>query len=242
MHYLDTEHPVALALTAAIQTGNVETLQSMLTKNPELAQAKIREQDGSAARSLLHIATDWPGHFPKVAETIEVLVAAGADVNARFEGFHTETPLHWSASSDDVEALDALLDLGADMEAKGAVIAEGTPLTDARAFKQWKAAFRLVERGAEVSLVDAATLGLMDQVSAFFNGSVQPDQENINVAFWGACHGGRHEAAEYLLEKGAEMNWVANWEPVTGLDTAERNGSLELVQWLRERGGKSASE
>jgi ketosteroid isomerase-like protein len=31
-------------------------------------------------------------------------------------------PLHWAASSDDVEALDALLDAGADIEADGAVI------------------------------------------------------------------------------------------------------------------------
>jgi hypothetical protein len=35
-----------------------------------------------------------------------------------------------------VEVLDALLDAGADIEAKGAVIAGGTPLMDAVAFAQ----------------------------------------------------------------------------------------------------------
>jgi ankyrin repeat protein len=88
---------------------------------------------------LLHVVTDWPGHFPNGATTVAVLVAAGADVNARFTGPHTETPLHWAASSDDVEALDALLDADADLEAPGAVIAGGTPLTDAVAFGQWHA-------------------------------------------------------------------------------------------------------
>ena len=92
------------------------------------------------SRTLLHAATDWPGHFPNNPATVRALVAAGADVDARFTGPHRETPLHWAASSDDVEVLDALLDAGADIEADGAVIAGGTPLTDAVAFGQWAAA------------------------------------------------------------------------------------------------------
>ena len=91
-------------------------------------------------------------------------MAAGADVNARFTGPHTETPLHWAASSDDIEALDALLDAGADIEADGAVIAGGTPMADAVAFGQWKAARRLLERGARTNLWQAAALGLADRV------------------------------------------------------------------------------
>jgi hypothetical protein len=35
----------------------------------------------------------------------------GAHINAPFIGKHAETPLHWAASSDDVDALDALLTL-----------------------------------------------------------------------------------------------------------------------------------
>jgi ankyrin repeat protein len=48
---------------------------------------------------------------------VEVLIGAGADVDARFTGPHRETPLHWAASSDDVEVLAGLLDAGADIEA-----------------------------------------------------------------------------------------------------------------------------
>jgi ankyrin repeat protein len=53
---------------------------------------------------------------------VAALVAAGADVHARFTGPHTETPLHWAASSDDVGVLDALLDAGADIEAPWRVL------------------------------------------------------------------------------------------------------------------------
>ena len=90
--------------------------------------------------------------FPDAAGKLAVLVATGADVNARFTGPHGETPLHWTASSDDIDALDALLDAGADIEVDGAVIAGGTPIADAVAFGQWNAARRLLERGARTNL------------------------------------------------------------------------------------------
>ena len=106
----------------------------------------------------MHIATDWPGHFPNVAATIAALAAAGADVNARTSPHPTdpnclETPLHWAASSNDVTAVDALLDAGADIEATGAVFTGGAPLSDAVVFANWEAAQRLVERGASAHLV-----------------------------------------------------------------------------------------
>lgn len=44
---------------------------------------------------------------------MRALVDAGADVNARFRGPHAETPLHWAASTDDVDVLDALIGCGA---------------------------------------------------------------------------------------------------------------------------------
>ena len=59
--------------------------------------------------------------------------AAGADPNAPGVGRHPETPLHWAASSGDVDAIDALVAAAADIEAPGAVIGDGTPLADATA-------------------------------------------------------------------------------------------------------------
>jgi hypothetical protein len=171
-----------------------------------------------------------------------MLIEAGADVDARFRGPHAETPLHWAASSNDVEVLDALLDAGADIDADGGVIGGGTPLADARAFGQREAAHRLVERGAQVTLVDAATLGMMDRLRGYFTGNSEPSPDEIRHAFWGASHGGQQAAAEYLLVRGADLNWIPPWEALTPLDAAERSEARELAEWLRQRGAKSARE
>lgn len=120
MATIDTEDPLAVTVVEAIHSGDVPTLQRLLTENPGLAIARIGDDDPNGmSRTLLHVATDWPGHFPNGVASVVALVKAGADVNARFRGPHTETPLHWAASSNDVAVLDALLDVGADIEAPG---------------------------------------------------------------------------------------------------------------------------
>jgi ankyrin repeat protein len=224
----------ATQVVKAIQEGDTESLSQVLTANPDLPNVRI---DGQ--RTLLHIATDWPGHFPNVAATIVALVAQGADVNAAFIGRHSETPLHWAASSDDVAALRALLDHGANLEAGGGVIGGGTPMADAVAFGQWKSARILLERGAQTNLWQAAALGLMDRVEQHFTAAPKPHE--ITNAFWCACHGGQMQTAEYLLTLGAELNWIG-YDRLTAQDAATRHGNLELVEWLRQQGAKTAVE
>ncbi|HTE68242.1 MAG TPA: ankyrin repeat domain-containing protein, partial [Actinomycetes bacterium] len=238
-----TQEPLAVAVVEAIQSGEVPALQRLLHEHPGLAAARLGDDDPEGmSRTLLHVATDWPGHFPNGAATVAVLVAAGADVNARFRGPHAETPLHWAASSNDVEVLDALIDAGADLEAPGAVIGGGTPLADARGFGQWQAAHRLVQRGAETTIDDDATLGLLDRLERYFAGATPPAPEEVNRAFWGACHGGQQQCAAYLLDRGADLNWVPGWEELTPLDAAQRSEATELVGWLRGRGARAAAE
>jgi uncharacterized protein len=238
---IDPTDPLAVAVVAAIRGGDLEGLRRLLADHPGLATARIgSDGPGGTTRTLLHVATDWPGHFPNGPAIVALLVEAGAEVDARFGGgSHDETPLHWAASSDDVDVLDALLDAGADLEADGGVIAGGTPLVDARAFGQWRAAHRLVERGARTTIDDAATLGLLDRLESYFAGA-PPDPEDVSRAFWGACHGGQRHCAEYLLDRGADLDWVPPWERLTPRDAAARSGADELVGWLRARGARSA--
>lgn len=234
---LEFENPIAVAAVRAIHTGDTATLTSLLKQNSGLATARIG-RDEPKSRTLLHIATDWPGNFPNGAEAVAVLVAYGADVNAKSIGAHTETPLHWAASCDDVVVLDALLDHGADIEANGACIGGGTPLADAVAFGQWKAARRLIERGAHANLWQAAGLGLIERLKDHFTIAVSPTHEEIANAFWCACHGGQQEAAEYLLGQGAEINWVGH-DKLTPLDAANRSEATGLAEWLTSQGAMS---
>jgi uncharacterized protein len=242
------DDPLATAAVDAIRSGNLEALEQLLGARPALATATI---DG--ARTLLHVATDWPGHFPNGPAVIALLVAHGADVDAQFVGPHAETPLHWAASSDDVAVLDALLDHGSNIEATGSVIGGGTPLADAVAFGQWQAARRLVERGAQTTLWQAAALGLLEQVERHLAGaslphrsprppsSAHPAADEITNAFWCACHGGQRATAEYLINRGTTVNWIG-YDGLTAIDAARRSGADALAEWLYERGGRSAKE
>jgi len=219
----------------SIQRGDTAALAALLRENPDAARARI---DGQ--RTPLHIATDWPGHFPRVQATIRLLAVHGADINAPFQaGKHAETPLHWAESTDDLMALDALLDLGAEIEAPGSVIDGGTPLADAVAFGQWKAARRLIERGARSTLWQSAALGLIDRLRAAFASDAPPSPEESTNAFWSACHGGQVEAAQFLLARGATLNWVGHGG-LTPLDAAVRNGDQELAKWLGSQGAVSS--
>lgn len=213
----------------AIRNGDLRALTDLFRENPALATARI---DGQ--RTLLHVATDWPGHFPNGVATVGMLIEHGADVNAQFIGRHRETPLHWAASSDDVPVLDALLDHGADIEARGGVIGGGTALADAVAFGQWNAARRLVERGAHASLWEASALGRVDRVKEFF-ATQSPKPDEVTNAFWCACHGGQRETAEFLLSRGADLKWIGH-DGLTPLDAANRSHAEDVAAWLRSLG------
>lgn len=242
---IPTDDRRAVAACNAIHSGDTAGLAQLLREHPELVAAAIgTEDDGEACgmtRSLLHVVTDWPGHFPNGPAIVRVLVVAGADVDARVTGLHPETPLHWAASSGDVAVLDALLDAGADIEARGAVIGGGTPISDATAFGQWKAAHRLLERSAQTTFWEASTLGLMDRVESHFAADPPPSADEITAALWGACHGGHLAMAEYLIARGAAINWVG-WDGLTPLDAAKRSGADRVVDFLVRSGAHSAQE
>jgi len=231
--------PLAAALVQAIRTGDVQGLERLLREHPGVAAARLVGARGGS-RTPLHVAADWPGYFPDGARAVRTLIVAGADPNARGEGGTPETPLHWAASSDDLEVADALIDGGADIEAPSGSI--GTPLANAVGYGCWQVARRLVERGARVeTLWQAAALGLMPRVEAFFAAPPGPGREEINDAFWQACHGGQPRAAAYLLSRGADLHWIPDYakEPPLAAAGGVATRSDILISWLRDQGARA---
>lgn len=224
-----TDDAVARSLIELIRAGDVDGLSRLLSAHPGLASERFGSDEQSC--TALHFATDWPGQLPRVARTIELLVAAGAPVDGRFAGPHEETPLHWAASADDIEALDALLDAGADIEADGAVLTGGTPLADAVVFAQWNAARRLVERGATMTIWQAAALGHLDVVQHELEHR-RHDARDITNACWNACRGGQSAVAQLLVAAGADLDWVGH-DGLTPRAVGQASGSTEMADWLR---------
>ncbi len=81
----------------------------------------------------------------------------------------------------------------------------------------------------------------MIRVEMSFASESPPTPDEITNAFWSACHGGQQAAAQYLLERGADLNCVG-YDGLTPLDAATRSGASELVEWLHDRGARSAKE
>jgi len=106
----------AAAAVEAISSGDTKSLKRLLSQNSSLANTRVDNE-----RTLLHVATDWPGHLPNNMETI----ARASRLRRRCQRSVRRPPfrdsLHWAASSNDVGAIDVLLDHGANIEARGSV-------------------------------------------------------------------------------------------------------------------------
>jgi uncharacterized protein len=232
--------PLAIRLTAAVHAGALDDLARLLDEQPELANARITGRRGGW-RTPLHLVADWPGYFPNGPAVVRLLIEAGADSSAPSEDGPSETPLHWAASSDDLEVAVALIDGGADIEARGGSIAGGGPLANAVGYGCWHVARLLVERGASVdALWQAAALGIEERVLELLAADPPPSQDEIDEAFWQACHGGQLRMAELLLARGADIDAQPDYSKQTPLAVA---GSIDtrrgqLVSWLRERGAR----
>jgi len=71
-----------------------------------------------------------------------------------------------------------------------------------------------------------------------------PETEELSQAFWHACAGGQRRAAEYLLMRGADLNWVPDYAKGTPLDAASGLGTQQeaLLSWLHTQGARSSEQ
>jgi hypothetical protein len=76
---------------------------------------------------------------------------------------------------------------------------------------------------------------MMDRVTSFFASESRPTADEVTNAFWCACHGGQRGAAEYLLERGADLRWVG-YDGLTPIGAAQRSHAADVVAWLESLG------
>jgi hypothetical protein len=233
---LPEDSPTAVELLMAVRGGDVDLVRRLLSDNSDLARARFQARGGT--RTVLHVVTDWPGYFPGGPDIVKLLLDAGADPNAGTTPAPSETPLHWAASSDDVDVAVALIDGGADLETPGGSI--GTPLDNAVGYSCWHVARLLVMRGARVEKVwHAGALGMLDRLDTMLAPEIDPEQ--ISQGFWHACAAGQRRAAERLLSAGADLNWEPDYAQGTALDAATGLGTQRenVIEWLRSIGARS---
>jgi ankyrin repeat protein len=222
-----------MRLTAAIHSGDVAMVDRLLSQVPHLATGQVH-----GGRTALHVVTDWPGYFPHGPQIAQRLLNAGADPNALTEGKGApETPLHWAASTDDVDVAQVLLDAGADPDTPGGSI--GTPLANAVGYGCWHVARLLLARGARVdTLWQAAAIGMQERVQELLACESAPDEQAITEAFWQACAGGQRRMAMLLLQRGADINGQPHYAGKSALQAATGPDTRRdlLTEWLRKHG------
>ncbi len=234
-----TEEHIGLELALAIRAGDLRQISELLEAHQGLAAQPIA---ALGSRTPLMVVADWPGYFPNGAQVVQLLVAAGADPNATAKGSEEpdEGPLHWAASSDDVDVAEALLDAGADIEAPR--------LLDRRRRAAGK------RRGIRMLARRAAAAGARRPRPAFLASRrprsaaagrgvprriplARPAQRSIT-------HSGRHVTAasgawpSCCSSRGADINWVPDYAEETPLQIAGSADTCRgiLSDWLREQG------
>ena len=228
---------------AAIETDGLEKFKALIAADPSLATSRSSR---SHPALLQCVVLDGKGKPNNVAMA-EVLIDAGAELNE---------PLVAAGSINNRAVAELLLDRGAAIDGTG----DWSPLEEAIYWNSQDVMALLLERGAKVqNLRIAAGLGRIDLIENYFNadGSLKPEAGKINWPFGGgvnawsqdqqgivnnafvyACMHGHIDAAQLLLDKGAEINAIPGGFDYagTGLHYAALNGHRAMAEFLLNHG------
>jgi ankyrin repeat protein len=236
----------------AIVTGDAVTLRRLLDESPEL----IRERSTRMHRATLldYVAAngfeDYRQKSPKNAvEILEILLSAGAEVDAVADTYGKSTTLGLVASSVhpkqagvQIALLETLLDAGAGIDG---ILGEASPVLSALRNGRAEAAEFLSQHGARLDLEAAAGVGRLDVVETFFeaDGALKAPatKTQMESAFLWACEYGRNGVVDFLLQRGIDPH-AQGHTGQTGLHWAVVGGQLATIKLLLERGAPLEAE
>ena len=230
----DADHEAYYEAVKAIDAGDAEALQQLLVAYPELPTARgyfdeYYEYPYFRGATLLHHLAGEPQRAPlpeNAAELAAALLAAGADPNAA---------THDSVAVLDLVIRSAQLEWAeSKAEMVQLLVAEGVDLDRNRSRVLWDAliegdlelARMLVAAGAAVDLRFAAGVNRIDLMAEFFDPEdklkegishlYHPDPDTVLTAdqimveaLNFAAYSGALEAAEFLLDRGADIDGFA---------------------------------
>ena len=228
----------------AVKSGDLEKFKTLIAEDPSLATSRSTCSHPTLLQCVVLDGKDLPHNV----EMAQVLIDAGAEIDAPFGA---------CASMDNRACAELLLDHDASIDGTGG----WTPIEEALYWNSTNVLALLLERGAKVQNIrTAAGLGRTDLIENYFNsdGTLKPeagkidwpfsnlglqkwpqDQQGIvNNAFVFACMHGHIDAAQLLLEKGAQINAIPGGFDFagTGLHYAALNGHRAMVEFLLANG------
>ncbi len=193
---------------------------------------------------------------------IKERVAQDADfVNRSIGAEWSDPPVLWAVRSGQLDVLDYLLSEGADPNGVGTWDQMALPLTvDLPAETSLTAAKLLIDAGADVEparetwrthLGEFTTKGRIEVAELLVRHGADVNRKNrlgrtplqalIYPPSWEERYGDPLIGVQFLLSRGADINALADDER-TALDIAIAQGNDAVAAYLRERGGRRASE
>jgi hypothetical protein len=230
----------------AIVSGDLERLAALLRQHPNLVRARSTREHRS---TLLHYVSangveDFRQKTPhNIVEITKLLLQAGAEVNAESDAYGggsttlglTATSIHPEQAGVQIELLETLLAHGAQIEKPGLTGNQSSAVRGCLANGQGRAAQFFAERGAGMDLEEAAGVGRLDVVRAFFDeqGSLRPPAaiEQMESGFLYAAGYGHIDTVRFLLEKGIDPG-VRNRDGQTALHWSTYGPHVDVARLL----------